>query len=136
MSKNRYLLDTHCLIWFQGDDPQIHETVMSIIQNPVNTILFSQISLFEISIKLKIGKLPGFNASVEQVYQQAIKDSFTYVNIKDQHIYTYGQIPLIADHRDPFDRLLIATAKNEEAAILSADEKFKQYSNLLEVIWN
>jgi PIN domain nuclease of toxin-antitoxin system len=69
MAVANYLLDTHCLIWFQENNIQIPERVMNIIQDTNNTILFSQVSLFEITIKQKIGKLPAFNATVEEIYQ-------------------------------------------------------------------
>jgi len=135
MADARYILDTHCLIWFQENNPKIPERVMRLIQEPNNIIIFSQVSLFEISIKQKIGKLPAFRVTVEEVYNQAIKDGFTFLQIQNQHIYNYNKIPLIEDHRDPFDRLLIATALEENAAILSADQKFNFYGDLVTVFW-
>lgn len=135
MTGTRYLLDTHTLIWFQENNSKIPEQLMSVIQDPKNIILFSQISLFEIGIKLKIGKLPAFHATVEEIYHQAINDGFTFLAIQNQHIYNYNKIPLIENHRDPFDRLLIATALEENAVILSADEKLNLYSDLVRVIW-
>jgi PIN domain nuclease of toxin-antitoxin system len=131
----RYLLDTHVLIWFQENNPKIPERVMKEIQTSGNTILFSQVSLFETSIKQKIGKLPAFYATIEDVYQQAINDGFTFLNIQNQHIYNYNRVPLLEDHRDPFDRLLIATAMEEKAVILSADEKMSLYPDLVKVLW-
>lgn len=83
---------------------------MEILKDPKNIILFSQISLFEIAIKQKIGKLPSFYATVEEVYKQAISDGFTFIPIHNHHIYRYGQIPFPDQHHDPFDRLLIAKA--------------------------
>ncbi len=135
MAVTRYLLDTHCLIWFQEDNPKIPGSLMKLICDTNNTISFSQVSLFEISIKQKIGKLPMFYATVEQVYQQAIKDGFTFVTIQNQHIYNYSKVPLMEDHRDPFDRLLIATAIEENAIVLSADEKFSLYADVVKVLW-
>jgi PIN domain nuclease of toxin-antitoxin system len=135
MAGVRYLLDTHSLIWFQEDNPKIPKQVMSIIQEPGNMILFSQVSLFEICIKQKIGKLPGFYASIEEIYEQAINDGFTFLAIQNQHIYNYHKVPLLEDHRDPFDRLLISVAIEEAAAILSADEKLKLYAELVTVLW-
>ena len=135
MAGNRYILDTHCLIWFQENNPKIPERVMKMIQDPDNIILFSQISLFEISIKQKINKLPAFYATIEDVYQQAIIDGFAFLSIENQHIYQYNNIPLIEDHRDPFDRLLIATAIHEDAVVLSADEKLNLYPDLVKVFW-
>lgn len=135
MAGIRYLLDTHSLIWFQEDNPKIPKQVMNAIQEPENIILFSQVSLFEISIKQKIGKLPQLYASIEEIYEQALKDGFTFLAIQNQHIYNYNKIPLLEDHRDPFDRLLISTAVEEGAIILSADEKLNLYAELVTVLW-
>lgn len=135
MARKIYLLDTHCLIWFQENNPKIPVKVMDKIQNPSNTVFFSQISLFEIAIKQKIGKLPDFTANLDEIYQQAIKDNFTYLPINNQHLYSYKKIPLAEQHRDPFDRLLLATAHEENAIMLSNDSNFKLYSWLIEVFW-
>jgi PIN domain nuclease of toxin-antitoxin system len=135
MAGVRYLLDTHALIWFQENNPKIPESVMKAIQEEGNIILFSQVSLFEISIKQKIGKLPAFNATVEEIYHQAIKDGFTFLAIQNQHIYNYNEVPLSEGHRDPFDRLLVATAMEENSVIISADEKFNLYNRLISVLW-
>lgn len=135
MTGKRYLLDTHCLIWFQEDNPKIPPRVMSIIQEPSNTLLFSQVSLFEIAIKQKIGKLPEFTADLTEVYQQALSDDFIHLPVSNQHIFSYRKIPLLENHRDPFDRLLLATAHEENAAILSADNNFSLYAGLVEVVW-
>src|SRR6185312_7679385 len=122
MASNRYLLDTHCLVWFQEDNPKIPENISELISDPNNTILFSQVSLFELAIKQKIGKLPDFSVTIEDVNTQALKDGFTFLNIQNSHIYSYTALRLLENHRDPFDRLLIATAITEDAIILSADE--------------
>jgi len=108
---------------------------MDVIQNQNNIILFSQVSLFEISIKQKVGKLPGFYATIEEIYNQGVNDGFTFLPIKNQHLYNYNKIPLFDAHRDPFDRLLIATAISENATIISSDKKFNLYADLVEVIW-
>jgi len=130
-----YLLDTHTLIWFQENNPKIPNPIMAKIQDIENNIMFSQISLFEIAIKQKIGKLPLFSATTEEIYTQAINDGFTFLPIQNQHIYLYNQIPLNEGHRDPFDRLLIASAKSEDTIILSSDEKFKLYPDIITVEW-
>jgi PIN domain nuclease of toxin-antitoxin system len=135
MAGVNYLLDTHALIWFQENNPKIPEQVMRLIQQPDNVIFFSQISLFEISIKQKIGKLPAFFAAIEQIYSQAVNDGFTFLPIQNQHIFNYDKIPLLKDHRDPFDRLLIATALHENATILTADEQLQLYSETISVHW-
>lgn len=135
MAGLNYLLDTHSLIWFQENNPKIPEPVMHLIQQPGNVIFFSQISLFEISIKQTISKLPAFSATTEEIYSQAIHDGFTFLPIQNKHIYRYNKVPLLKDHRDPFDRLLIATALEENAGILSADEQLRLYIDVVNVIW-
>ena len=78
---------------------------MALIQDSENTILFSQVSLFEITIKQTIGKLPGLQATISDIYTQAINDNFTFLPISNQHIYRYNAVPLKDDkklslHRD------------------------------------
>ena len=135
MATKNYLLDTHCLIWFQENNPNIPSRVMDKIQDTENTIFFSQVSLFEIAIKQKIGKLPDFTADLSEVYQQAIADDFTFLPINNQHLFSYQAIPLLQQHKDPFDRLLLATAYQENAIMLSVDENFRCYAELVEVFW-
>lgn len=135
MDTSRYLLDTHSLIWFQQNSPQIPRRAMEVIQNPDNVILFSQISLFEIAIKQKLGKLRTAGISVEQVNVFALSDGFAFLPIQNDHIYNYNQIPSLENHRDPFDRLLIATASYEKAAIITGDDKFTLYGDFVEVLW-
>jgi PIN domain nuclease of toxin-antitoxin system len=89
----QYLLDTHCLIWFPENNPKIPAAVLKELQNPTNEIFFSQVSLFEIAIKQTIGKLPDFIASITDVYEQAIKDDFTFLPIKNSHIERYETVP-------------------------------------------
>lgn len=136
MKSGRYLLDTHCLLWFQENNPAIPNRVMQIIQDPLNIIFFSQISLFEITIKQSIGKLPLLKASIEEIYKQALEDNFTFISLENQHLYKYKKVPFLENHRDPFDRMLIATAIHQNVVLISADKSFKQYSQkLIEVYW-
>jgi len=135
MQDRKYLLDTHCLIWFQENNPKIPKRVVSIIQNTENIILFSQVSLFEIAIKQKIGKLPDFLSDTNDVYKQAVMDDLVFLPIRNSHIYSYQQIPLKDEHRDPFDRLIIATAVQENAIILTVDKNFGLYSDIVLVEW-
>ncbi len=131
----KFLLDTHCLIWFQEDNSKIPAQIMKEIQDTANTILYSQVSLFEIAIKQAIGKLPFFKATITQVNAQAINDGFNFLPIKNFHIEAYNRIPLLPEHRDPFARLLIATAFEENAMVITTDKNFSLYSRLIQVLW-
>ena len=128
------ILDTNCLIWFQENNPKIPKKVMAIIQDPGNLIFFSQVSLFEMAIKQNIGKLPDFKADTDEIYHQALKDDLTFLSIQNKHLLNYQKLPLPDQHRDPFDRLLIATAHEEDAVVLTADKSFKLYPNFIKVI--
>lgn len=92
-------------------------------------------SLFELVIKQTIGKMPEFIVSTEDVYMQGINDGLVFESIHNNHINQYAKVPLYDNHRDPFDRLLIATAIVENAAIISGDEKIRLYQDLVSVIW-
>jgi PIN domain nuclease of toxin-antitoxin system len=104
-----------------------------LIEDVNNPVYFSQISLFEIVIKQKIGKLPEITGDILMIYQQLIADGYDFIPISNQHIEVYKQVPLYDNHRDPFDRLLLSTALSEKMTIVSADEKFQQYSGLIDV---
>lgn len=129
-----YLLDTQYLIWFQDDSSHIPTSVLEKITNINNRIYFSQISLFEIVIKQQIGKLPGFSATIEDVYNEAIKEQFTFLPITNNHIQNYRSIPLFPEHRDPFDRLLIATAHAEQLTLITSDKHFYLYQSLVSIL--
>ena len=88
----------------------------------------------EISIKLKLGKLPDFIVSIEYITNQLLSDGFTILPVLNNHIFSYQSIPFFEDHRDPFDRFLLATALSEQIPIISADEKFVLYRPLITVI--
>ncbi|MCY7309477.1 MAG: type II toxin-antitoxin system VapC family toxin [Chitinophagaceae bacterium] len=135
MENNKFLVDTHCLIWFQENNPKIPAQVMEKLQNLDNSIYFCQLSLFEITIKQKIGKLPLLESDVSIIHDQAILDKFRFLPLQNAHLSNYSKIPLSPLHRDPFDRLLIATAHHENIPILSADKNFSLYKDFIKVLW-
>ena len=135
MVNKKYLLDTHCLIWYQENNPKLSNIAKEIILNPDNITLFSQVSLYEIVIKESIGKTPYFKSSINEIHLQAIKDNFTFLQILNTHLESYLKVPFFDTHKDPFDKLLIATAIEENAAIITIDNKFSLYNDIVEIIW-
>jgi len=130
----QFLLDTQILIWSLEDSPKLKAKLRTLIENPENVIFVSQFSLMEISIKLKLGKLPEFIVSIEYITSQLLSDGFTILPILNNHIFSYQSIPFFEDHRDPFDRFLLATALSEQIPIISVDENFTLYRPLITVI--
>ncbi|WP_353721655.1 type II toxin-antitoxin system VapC family toxin [Dyadobacter sp. 676] len=132
----RYLLDTQIAIWSLEDHAGLKPTVRNLLEDANNAIFISPISLLEISIKLKLGKLPQFKVSIEKVTRQILKDGFELLPLELDHTFAYQSIPLYDDHRDPFDRMLLAIAFREQIPIVSSDEKFLRYQSSVSIILN
>lgn len=129
-----YLVDTQILIWILISPDKLTEKVKNVLEN--ESIFVSQISFFEIAIKQKLQKLPDFDFSIEELVAIVQRDGFNLLNLQNQHIQAYADIPLLANHRDPFDRLLLATAFSENMPIISADEHFFAYQPQIQLIAN
>jgi len=129
-----YLLDTHVILWALDEENRLSSTAKNIITN-INVACFvSIISFFEITIKKKIGKLEltkSINAYITEIERIGI----ILLPIKKEYLDSYDQISLLSNHRDPFDRLILATAFSEKFIIISADEKFYEYTDIIEVVW-
>lgn len=130
----RYLIDTQILIWSIITPEKLSSLVANILRS--NEIFVSQIAFFEIAIKQKIGKLEEFDLSIESLHYRVEQDGFYVLPLKIDHIAAYGAIPLIPEHRDPFDRILLATALSEQYPIISNDANFKLYSSQVQVVMN
>jgi PIN domain nuclease of toxin-antitoxin system len=130
----RYLCDTQIIIWVLISPEKLTEKTEHILQN--NEIFVSQISLFEIAIKQKIGKLPELPLPIKLLTEQIEQDNFNILTINTNHLEAYNIVPLLANHRDPFDRLLLATAISENMPIISSDENFIYYQRQVQLIKN
>lgn len=132
----KYLIDTQILIWYQLDSPKLSKNSYDIILNTENDILVSQITLFEIAIKQKIGKLFDLDLPIKSLVEIILKDNFNILPIENKHIDAYADIPLLENHKDPFDRLILATAFSENIPLISADGNFKYYEKFISLIEN
>lgn len=129
------LIDTEVLLWFQEDNPKLTPPNKLLLENAVNVVWVSQISLVEVAIKLRIGKLPEFFVDIASIAEQILADGFLMQPLRNGHIVAYDRVPFFEDHRDPFDRLILATALHEGWPVMSADRKFSWYKDQVEVIW-
>jgi PIN domain nuclease of toxin-antitoxin system len=96
-----YLLDTHILLWWLSDAPELNSRINKIISDPGNLICVSVASIWEISIKKSIGKLEITNDYVKILTEE----NLTIIDISLAHINKLNELPEI--HKDPFDRILI-----------------------------
>jgi PIN domain nuclease of toxin-antitoxin system len=130
-----YLLDTHTCIWAIADQNKLSQKVIEILKNHNNSFWVSKISLLEVVIKIKIGKLPDFKTPFPEFVRSVYLSGYEMLPIKDQHIETYEKMNFGELHRDPFDRYLLASAYFEKFAIISKDEKFSIYNREIEIVW-
>jgi len=119
-----YLLDTHTAIWFFNGDESLSETANDIIQDLSNDIYISITSAWELAIKIGIGKL-DFAGKAAGFIRLAENNEITIIPIMPSHLTVLETLPTI--HRDPFDRLLVATAVCEQMTLITADANIARY---------
>ena len=117
------LLDTHAFLWWCEDAADLSKKARRIISR--EECLLSLASLWEISIKVSQGKLRLPNDFARYIPEQIALNGFTQLAIGFRHIAGCSRLPW--HHRDPFDRLLIAQAIEEELSVVSRDDAFDQY---------
>ncbi|HEY0735615.1 MAG TPA: type II toxin-antitoxin system VapC family toxin [Herpetosiphonaceae bacterium] len=124
----KLLRDTHTFLWFINGNAQLSNTARDLIQDAANTSYISDASLWEIAIKLSLGKLALQQPFATFIPEQIRRNGFIELGITIRHsAYVAGMPFPVADHRDPFDQLLIAQAIVEGMVIVSRDSKFDAY---------
>lgn len=121
----KYLLDTHTLIWFLTGDKKLSDKARYLIDNPDNRKFLSIASLWEIAIKVSLGKL-ALNKPFEKLFPEQLH--FNRIEILDitvDNLIKLTSLPF--HHRDPFDRLIIAQALVEGLPVIGADVIFDAY---------
>ena len=121
----KLLLDTHTLLWFLVDNPRLSSEATAAIADPENERLLSPISLFEIALKVRLGKLSLSQPFGSLFPAQLTLNRIRLLRIELTHLERLTSMPL--HHRDPFDRLLASTALVEGVALVSADSAFDSY---------
>jgi PIN domain nuclease of toxin-antitoxin system len=121
----RLLLDTHALLWWANDDPQLSPMARSHIQNPGSRIFVSAASAWEIAVKFKNGRLPSAQKFIPTLPSYLRDQNFDVLGISVEHALRAGLLQ--GPHRDPFDRMLIAQAIAENLSIISNDQALDGY---------
>jgi len=118
----RLLLDTHALLWWFSDNAQLGHYARNLIADPTNDVLVSVVSLWEIQVKMRAGKL---TADLPGIFREIEAQAFDLLPIAQTHLLHLGTLP--AHHKDPFDHLLIAQAIVEGAIFVSEDRHAQNY---------
>jgi PIN domain nuclease of toxin-antitoxin system len=133
VSSMKILLDTHILLWSLSNSPLLSSKQKNLLFDTAYEKWVSDFSFMEIAIKVNSGKLK-IETTIEELIGVTKRDGFQLLPVKSQHIITYVSLPLFDNHKDPFDRFLIATAKFEQMDVMTSDEKFNWYSSLINIV--
>ena len=127
----KYLLDTHTFLWFVNDSEEIPEALYNLLESDVD-LLLSVASLWEIAIKLNIGKLTLPKQYAEFMSEQIKINDIEILPISLEHLNLLSTLSL--HHKDPFDRLIITMALTENLTVISKDSAFDSYG--IKIIWD
>ena len=122
----RLLLDTHAFLWWVFADPKLSRAARTAISDEAqNSIFVSAASAWEITTKYRVGKLPDARVVAEDVSGTIAAEGFNPLAVSVLHAERAGS--LAGQHRDPFDRMLIAQAISEHLVFLSNERTFEAY---------
>lgn len=122
----KLLLDTHIFIWWADQPEKLSHDALSALEDEANELLLSVAGIWEMQIKIQLGKL---NLSVplrDLLKNQQETNDLTVLPVTLRHVLALDALPF--HHKDPFDRLLIAQSIEEELTIVTADSQFSAYS--------
>ena len=119
-----YLIDTHILLWYIVGDNRIKTDTQTKIENSNNTIYMSNASLWEIAIKLSIGKLK-LNGSLTDLKNYLNKKDFRILEFDFDDLETLLTLPF--HHQDPFDRMIISQVLTKSLEIITNDSVILKY---------
>lgn len=127
----RLLVDTHVLLWAAAEPARLPAAVRRRLESLDNQVLFSAASIWELAIKLQIGRI-ALGVMPEELAEEAVRRGFDALPVTAAHAAAVRRLPL--HHRDPFDRLLLAQALHEPARLLTADRPLARFGEFVEVV--
>lgn len=127
----RLLLDTHLVLWWLNDDPRLPEPLVQRVQAPEAEVFVSQASLWEMAIKMSIGRL---QVDLPELEHQVPLQGFRWLPIRNTHLQAVAELEADGEHRDPFDRLLVCQSRTEPMLLLTADRQLRRYGTTVNVV--
>ena len=127
----KLLLDTHTFIWWDNEPEKLSQKVNDFLLDNTNEIILSVVSVWEMQIKIQLGKFK-LKLPLQEIIESQQKTNNIYIlPIELKHVLALSNLP--AHHRDPFDRLLVTQSNIEDANLVSKDPIFANYP--VKVLW-
>lgn len=127
-----YLLDTHVLLWLLGEPARIPERIRSELAKSTNHLIVSAACALEISTKVRLGKLDA-QKLVDTWPEQLTRIGAEELAVTSRHAVLAGSMTW--QHRDPFDRLLVAQSMIEGFPLVTSDARIRAESNARVLAW-
>ena len=128
----RILVDSHVYVWALLKDPRLSTRAKRILQSDEHELFFSLASLWELGIKIRLGKLRTLTSSVAFLHDSLKENGIAILPVRYEDILALEQLP--AHHRDPFDRLLIAQSLTNSLQLLTEDAAIRRYEKVM-TLW-
>jgi PIN domain nuclease of toxin-antitoxin system len=120
----RLLLDTQLLLWAAGDPSKFSAEALQLLDDPENQLIYSPVSLWEIALKQTLGRR-DLRVDIRMLRRGMLDNGYLELPITGAHAIAMDHLPPL--HNDPFDRMLVAQAMTEGAALLTTDPLVAQY---------
>lgn len=120
----RLLLDTQLVLWWLNGDARLPPTVVQRVQAPEAEVFVSQASLWEMAIKVSIGRL---QVDLPELERQVPLQGFRWLPISNAHLLAVAELETDGVHRDPFARLLVCQSRVEPMLLLSVDSRLRSH---------
>ena len=127
----KYLLDTHVLLRAAYEPENLSGSCIDKLSDHENVLLFSSVSIWEISIKTALGR-SDFTVDAMDFLRGLRLNDYNELVVKSEHAIAQMRLPML--HRDPFDRMLIAQAIEEKVCLLTADSDVLRYEGPIEKV--
>lgn len=127
----KVLIDSHVFVWALLKDPRLSTKAKSILRSDEHELYFSLASLWELSVKIRLGKLRTLTSSVAFIYDSLKSNGIAVLPLRYEDILSLEHLP--SHHRDPFDRMLIAQATANRLKLLTEDANIRLYD--VDILW-
>jgi PIN domain nuclease of toxin-antitoxin system len=123
----RYILDTHFVLWALFEPEKISDDILRMLSDEDSAKLVSGISLWEISLKFSLGKLELSGTNPDEIYGKIIDSGFEVISVENGLFASYYKLQKNNTHKDPFDRLLVWQAIQNDLMLITKDRKMEEY---------